>query len=676
MSARDQAAKVPSAFEMREQPLELDLLLRAISGARRMASLYGSTHPNSQTAMDDLIASMERFLESVDQATCVFTRDTLMMDDRFYSPSPHSRELFHRLRLRGVMALTFMSGASPAQALAFIAFLGEEPREVRRQGGARDYLRKHGVTHIVATEAIYSVGDYEDETHPLGPTALDPPGVDRVIGAAIAWLMKKDEEEEEKLPCLPITEVLSDPDSAARLIREAVTKLHASRTHGTDRELASEVIHGLKTLTTAEAAMWDEATPKIRKAISKLPIDMRPAGCGFALDRTPTGGAGYIDVAVVEELVERIIKEFRRNPGRANPIPKEAEPLFGARTHGLLSNWKSELEPSSILRSCGKTYETLMAWGNSASEHGRIAHALSTLIARAVEIKDYDTSLMLVENLLREACRPDTTGWRNSSAKAALEVIDAGTLRQLVEAAMQSGSYHSKGTAASLVETLPKLALTMAGLLGGYYGDAFDQSLRCGLVQSGHSALPVVTQLLRVGEHSVKVSAIEVLIGIGTPLAMKEVAAVVTGGDATLAMRALQCLARSTSPHALGACASGLNGKSSAVRHAALKSLGARKDRSILPEILRLAEAKSGEPSERVAAIRVIGEIGAQSEIALLEGIARYRPLLGRKRHEDARVEAESAIERIKERPAGAETVSQDTAEPIGSNASPTDRVA
>ena len=73
-----------------------------------------------------------------------------------------------------------------------------------------------------------------------------------VIAAVIDWLAKQDTEHDTLPPKLPITRILSDPDSAARLIGEAVTKLHASRRDMTQGECVSEAIKDLRSCASRQ----------------------------------------------------------------------------------------------------------------------------------------------------------------------------------------------------------------------------------------------------------------------------------------------------------------------------------------------------------------------------------------------------------------------------------------
>ena len=254
--------------ETYQQPPVLKDLLKSLEAARKCSSLYGVEHRNAAESADAFSAALDEFRQLFERPTCIFTNNEVIVNDRTYAASPESIEVGSRLRVRGVMAITFVGAAPVEEIPGFLTFLNAEPRDIRAEGGPSVYLRSRGVTKIVATEAVYAVeGEAEGDDKPAQAPGHYPSDVDRAIAAAIDWLSKQQEEGDES-PRLPITQILSDPDMAARLIREAVSKLHASRRGYSDRELSTEVIHDLKGLASSDTEEWDNAAPQIRRALS------------------------------------------------------------------------------------------------------------------------------------------------------------------------------------------------------------------------------------------------------------------------------------------------------------------------------------------------------------------------------------------------------------------------
>ena len=357
---------------LQKQPPALRDLLGAINAARRQSSLYGADHPNTLKASGELSGTIDEFLASFERATLVFTRKAVIANDHSYFVSTDSHELFQRLRVRGVMAITCVGSAGPEQVAAFLAFLNTEPNAIRAQGGASSYLRKHAVSKIVATDAVYTSGaEFDDDLHDGSSSRADwdADSMDRAVGAAIDWLSRQDEDTEDEPPRLPITDILSRPDQAAKLIREAVTKLHASRRQETPGELASEVVHDLKDLAGADKEKWDNSTPQIRKAISKLPKGIRPEIRGFNeeddpdSETVPISARRTADIGEVEAKVAGVLSEIQNLTKHENfPTPDAFGSLFGAKADGLLSSWRTELRPGAVMESSGRTLETLMNW--------------------------------------------------------------------------------------------------------------------------------------------------------------------------------------------------------------------------------------------------------------------------------------------------------------------------
>ncbi len=253
--------KTTDPIPLEKQPPVLRDMLSAINAARRQSSLYGADHPNTLSAAGELSNTIDEFAASFDRATLVFTRKAVIVNDRSCFASADSQELFERLRARGVMAITLAGSPGPEQAAAFLAFLNTEPAAIRADGGASSYLRKHAVSRIVATDAVYTSGDGFEDDDSTSRADWTEDAMDRAVGAAIDWLSRQDEDAEEQPPRLPITDILSRPDQAAKLIREAVTKLHASRRQETPGELASEVVHDLKDLARSDGERMGQLYP-------------------------------------------------------------------------------------------------------------------------------------------------------------------------------------------------------------------------------------------------------------------------------------------------------------------------------------------------------------------------------------------------------------------------------
>lgn len=645
---------------LEKQPEALYLMLRSLSFARRLSSLYSAVHPSTVEAMTSLANIIESYILELNDksATCVFTKNAVIVNDRSYKATFESIDIYQRLRARGVMAITFIQGITDKQAARFIDFLNVEPADVNINGGPREYLQRLGVTRIVATEAIYTRGDESEDDSDSFDTADSVSGVvDHAIGAVINWLSKQDDDSGADTPLLPVIDILSDPDMAAKLIREAVTKLHASRTNAGSQELANEVVNDLKDMASSDKDKWDEATPQIRKAISKLPADMRPIAPGLTAEKQDVERKSgqpplkIINICDVETQLEDMTKQksdslLDQNDGQ----PIDLRSLFSVKAEGMLSNWRNELQPVSILRSCGRTYETLMAWQANASEHGRIARALAMLIPRAMEIEDINSSLLLAEGLIKESRRDDGMIWRKSNALAALESVDTKLLQMIIQKTLLAGTYHHKEIASQLVESIPSLALSMIHLLGVYRGELFDESLKKGLVQDSRNSLPPLASILRTGNLPARMSALETLISIASPFAIKEISSTLSIQDESIIIQALILLPAIKTSSIIDICTNALNHRSTDVKCAAISSLGAIGGDSVLPHIIRITTGRFSGPQEKIRAMEVLGSIGRIEDIEHLQKIADHRPVIGRKRYEEIKSAAENALSRIKER--------------------------
>ena len=643
-----------------EQPALLKDLLKSVNAARRQSSLYGSDHQNTQKMIEELIPVIEDFVKNFGPSTFVFTQDAVLVNDRYYKSSADSRDMYQRLRVRGTVAITFLQDIPSKQAAEFLAFLNTEPREIVQQRGPSAYLRRRGVTRIVATEAIYSAHE-DSDIGSEGPDqpAMDSDPIDRAVLAAIEWLTRQDDKEKEKAPQLSINKILSDPTKAAKLVREAVTKLHASRRSEFSAETAAQAINDMKDLASKDPEKWDQATPQIRKAILKLPQEMRPTAIDFIVEddssQTPDGAAfrREIDVSEAEAMVAEVFDgPVEAGSSKGVSALHNLESLFGVKTSGLLSSWQSELQPAGFVRSSGRTFATLMTWETSAAEHGRIAHALASLVSRALEMKDVELALELAGALVEEANRQDNLRWRGANARSALQSLDLQMLKVMVQDAMNKNDLRSQEVAASLVEIVPSLALSLVDLLGEASSASFNDSLKRGIVRSGRAAAPLLGRLLSEGLSSAKESALEVLVDMRNESAISEVEAALKQADPAFLIKALDMLAKVPSSSVTRICVGCLRHRSPDVRYASLRTLGKLGDESALPYLIRFATRRGLRIGidEQIAAIESLGRSGPPEVVGLLEQVARKCPLIRRSQHELVQAVARRAIAEIASR--------------------------
>jgi HEAT repeat protein len=229
--------------------------------------------------------------------------------------------------------------------------------------------------------------------------------------------------------------------------------------------------------------------------------------------------------------------------------------------------------------------------------------------------------------------------------------VELQVLRNLLYQALQSGKYEARMIASSLVETLPDLAISAIDLLGRYPLEAFNESLEKGIKSAGQSALVPLAKVLRTGSPSARLSALEVLAGIGTPSAVMEISAVLDILDPELAARVPHLLASVRVPLSVKVCLKLLTHKAVDVRCSALWALGELGDDSVLPVIRKVAAHRgifAADNSERIAAVDALRRIGGQEALECLVSIANRRPLIGRDRYESVRQAAQTAVDEIK----------------------------
>jgi len=633
-----------------EQPDALKAFLAAMSAARRQASMYGDDHPNSKAALADVSERIVEFADAYGRATCIFTHDAVIVNQHNYAASRDSVELCERLRARGAMAFTIVGEPSPEHVREFLAYLNMEPREVRQQGGPSQYLRARGVSRIVLTESIYALGEEEDGPKASERSEWEGAGDDVVIAAVIDWLAIQDADREALPPKLPIMRILSDPDSAARLIREAVTKLHASRRDMTEGECVSEAISDLKSVASDNPEEWDKAAPRIRKALGKLPEGMQFSTVGFALKSVETDGHDA-NVELAETLVHEVLEKIAADQDQSHvPHPQVFERFFGAKAPGLLSIWKCELQPTSVLESTGRTLETLLTWETNACEHGRIASALAALIPRALEIDDTHCVLLFTEWLLDDALRDTQLGWRRTNVRAALESLGEEELTHVVETLVAMNKPRSHEAASWLLDVVPRAALSLIGQWANPVMQVLSPALKKAAIELGSEARPVLSRLLRGGSTTESTAALDILSEAGGTWAAGEIADAMRHGHTDFILAALDVLPRIRVPLVTQTCLGLLGHGEQRIRLAALTALARMKDPTALPDVARIAARHSPfgrqATDEPIAALRTLAAIGGLEAADCLRTIAERHPRLGRSRYEPIRKEAQRLLDR------------------------------
>lgn len=642
-------------MESDPQPLALKDLLRSLSAVRRQCSLYGSDHSNTQRMIEDLAKITKTFIECFGPSTLVPTEDAVIVNDHWYQAANTSVDLYQRLRSRGAMAFTLVGEPEAEQLLEFALYLNAEPRDVRQAGGSNAYLRKRGVTKVVATDTVYVS---EDDTMETIEIVNGEPAIDRAVAAVVSWLMKQDDEDDS--PRVHIGEILAKPDAAAKLIREAVTKLHAAGKGRKPSDLASQVMHELKDLASASHEEWDNATPQIRKAISKLPSEMRPSLGGFMADvfdiemDDMSLAPRPADAAEVEEAVNCFLEDtVVRGSDDLDMDRALVEKIFGAVPSGLLSNWKVELQPKSTLQATCRTLAMLLSWETNSAEHGQIAHSLAVLIPRLLGMGESGMAMEAATSLVDEATNATQSPWRGINARSALQTVDPAVMRKLIEHALKSNDSHAHDLACTIVELLPSVALEVVERLECCSGEQFLDSLRAGVAKSGRAAALTLSRMLTHGSPATKWIAIETLSRLDTDWALQEIASGLMNADPVFLARALDVVSGIRSPLIAKLCTDNLAHKSADVRCAALRGLGTSGDESAVPVLLRTATRRAFRKyhvDEQIAAIQALGKLGDYDMIKLLESISVSRSFFWRSKYELVRTAAEKAADEIRNR--------------------------
>lgn len=616
-----------------EQPPILRELLSAINAARRQISLYGSEHKSSEESIENLKKAIASIVRQLASCTIVFTKERLVVNDHCYVSSGDSKELYERMRARGAMAIGFIDSPSLKEVARLVDLLNAEPSDVREIGGPSAYLSDNDVQNIVATDAVYVSRGSTDHREPLAEAEFDPLLLDSAVCALIERSCGPGVEGGNE--DVPLDDILASPDATAKLIWESVIKLHSTGSQQVG-ELGFQVIQNLRDMSFKKKAVWDLTTLQIRKAIAKLPTEVRATAFGFMselpkpeTDASQPKAAGPTETMVVNDT--NILNE-----------KTDLDRLFNLETKGLLSAWQKELQPETILRYSSQTIATLVAWETDATEHGRLARALALLVPKSLSMNNIEDALYSVESLLNEANLADAPPWRSANAKSALQSLGLQTLETVVTKTLAKDP--SSNVAGPLIQAIPILAVNLAHFLRTEEHKAINEYIKQGMAKSGSEAKVVLRGLLRDEAPSARQAALETLVHIGTEWAMYEIGEAMRVFDEASLTSALALLPSMGAHSAVQTCAHYAEHPSPGVRIAALRALGDLGDPVALGSLIRAATWGKSSADERIAAIHSLRQIKHPDAFRCLQSLAGRRPLFGRSRYEPIRIAAEQAI--------------------------------
>lgn len=637
-----------SELNLAPQPASVEGLVKAINTASKQLNLYGLQHPNSHAHIGSVTAAVSCFVQEFENGACIFSPDTVIVNNHCFEASSGSRELYLKLRARAVTSVAFLGSLTDDETTALLTFLETEPTEIRHAGGPCTWMRERGVTRIVFTESTYTTGVTDEDSDPSSQLEAAKGKMDRAVASAVEWLCRV-RKSTDTADCPSLDEVLSDPEAAAKLITEAVNMLHAvSLRHGKPCT-AEEVISRMQKLLGASD--WDAATAQVRSAVVRLPKDMRPEVPGFTTrsDLLENITAEQANKTARLDEVESMVHRFLSAPDVLRDLDAlllEIEPLFGANQAGLMSSWREELKPSSVLQSSALTLHALMGWATTPPEFTRATSALAGLLPRALEVGDVTSAMQIMTALVECIKCGDGPEWRAAGARSALSSIDRAALCRAVRSAVASSRDGYVEAAAVVIDAAPEIGPLIVDLMVAPGAEPLQDPIHRSLTQAGESARDVLVRCLNEGSVAAREAALGVLIDLYGAAVSEEIAQALERADEDFTIRALRLIPRLRIPLVADACNRALSSSSSQVRCAALEALGELGDDVALTRLMRTVERRGLSPDdvvEKIAAVRALGRIGRPEALAFLKQIARRRPLINAARYEPVRAAAAAA---------------------------------
>jgi len=226
-------------------------------------------------------------------------------------------------------------------------------------------------------------------------------------------------------------------------------------------------------------------------------------------------------------------------------------------------------------------------------------------------------------------------------------------LKSLLDNAFQNADNRMIAIASKLVETVPNIALELAGLLNTPGTGGFCESLQKGIVGSGRSAIPVLGSILKDGSPIGSESALQCLAAIGDTSALNEIITSLDKNNTPLLIKALDVIPSMKSPDRAECCIKFASNRSAGIRCAVLVALSRVGGLDAIVHLRKVAvHGGSGKTrrDEQVMAIEALGQIDELDFVPGLERLSRGRPLFGRSRYEIVKKAANQAIGAIRKR--------------------------
>jgi hypothetical protein len=134
----------------------LKSLFTALKVSLKNASFYHKDHPAFTKSVEDLKGKIDSFLSGEESVKIGFTPHSLFFDDRHWEEDRTFTELARAFHFRKVKNLEMRRGLTLQELATFVAKVHLPPKDIFKEGGLEDILKRGNITHLSIEELDYS----------------------------------------------------------------------------------------------------------------------------------------------------------------------------------------------------------------------------------------------------------------------------------------------------------------------------------------------------------------------------------------------------------------------------------------------------------------------------------------------------------------------------------------
>ncbi|MDH5383423.1 MAG: hypothetical protein OEY18_01850, partial [Candidatus Aminicenantes bacterium] len=126
----------------------LKSIFTALKVSLKNASFYHKDHPAFTKSVEDLKGKIDGFLSGEESVKIGFTPHSLFFDNRHWEEDRTFTELARAFHFRKVKNLEIRRGLALQELTTFVAKVHLPPKDIFKEGGLEDILKRENITHL------------------------------------------------------------------------------------------------------------------------------------------------------------------------------------------------------------------------------------------------------------------------------------------------------------------------------------------------------------------------------------------------------------------------------------------------------------------------------------------------------------------------------------------------